>query len=294
MNSLSETKGQKIFGVFNVLFLVVLMVITLYPIFYVLIASVSDAGELMKHEGILLAPQGFQLSSYKMVFKDQMILRGYLNTLIVVVGGVIVNMAITALGAYGLSRENVFWNKYISLMVIFTMFFGGGLVPRFLAVKSLGLNNTYLALILPVAVNTYNLILMRTGFSSVPKSLEEAATLDGAGHVRIMFSVVLPLSKAILAVMALYYTVAHWNSWFDAMIFLKDRKMYPLQLILREILIQNSTAAMTHGSDMGDAYSISESLKYAVIVVSTLPILCVYPFLQKYFVKGVMIGAVKG
>ena len=180
-------------------------------------------------------------------------------------------------------------------MIVVTMFFSGGLIPLYLTVTmTFHLNNSYWAVILPTMVSTYNVIIMRTSFLSIPTALEEAAKIDGAGHWRVLFQVVLPISLPVLAVITLYYAVGHWNAWFNASIFLKDREKYPIQLILREILINNDTASMTQGSSAGDQQSIGESVKYAVVVVATVPILCAYPFLQKYFVKGAMIGAVKG
>jgi len=179
-------------------------------------------------------------------------------------------------------------------LVVFTMFFSGGMIPTYLTVQGYGLENTIWAMVLPGAVSTYNLIIMRTSFLSVPVSLEESAKLDGAGHFTIMVRIIVPLSIPVIAVVALYYSVSHWNAWFNAMLYLKDREKYPLQLILREILIQGDTSNMTQNMGDVDRNAMNESVKYAVMVVSTLPIMMVYPFIQKYFVKGVMIGAVKG
>ena len=231
-----------------------------------------------------------------MMVRNPMVLRGYLNTIYIVVVSVVLNLLFTSLAAYFLSRKNVYWQKYVMMMIVFTMFFSGGLIPSYLInTKVFHLGDSYWAIILPTLINTYNLIIMRTSFSSIPDSLEESAKLDGAGHWTILFRIVLPLSKAVLAVMVLYYAVAQWNSWFSANIYLSTRSKYPLQLVLREILISNDTTSMTAGgADAGDQQSIGETVKYAVIVTATLPILCVYPFLQKYFVKGVMVGAVKG
>ena len=174
------------------------------------------------------------------------------------------------------------------------MYFSGGMIPTYINIKNLGLENTLWAVILPVAVNTFNLIVMRTGFDAIPDSLEEAALIDGAGHLRILFVIMIPLAKATISVIALYYAVSHWNSWFNAMLYLTDRQLYPIQLILREILIQNDTSIMTMSVSAGDSSFVSETIKYAVIIVSVIPIICVYPFLQKYFASGIMIGAVKG
>ena len=224
-----------------------------------------------------------------------MIASGYMNTLFVLVVGVVINLFMTILAAYFLSRKNkVFFKNIIMGVMMFTMYFSGGLIPGYILIQDLGLYDSLWALILPGAISTYNLIIMRTSFQAIPQSLEEAAYLDGATHWQIIWHVVLPLSKAIVAVMILYYGVSHWNAWFGASIYLQDRTKYPLQLVLKEILIQNDMSNMTQGASTGESYSVGESIKYAVIVVSTLPILCIYPVLQKYFVKGVMIGAVKG
>ncbi len=291
---IKESKGRKIFNLCNILFMLGLMVVTVYPILYILFASVSDSTLLVAHRGLLLKPQGINFETYSMVFENPMILRGYLNTLFIVVAGTAVNLIMTSLGAYVLSRKNLMFNNFFLFIVMFTMFFSGGLIPSYLNIQSLGMLNTYWSLILPGAIATMNLIIMRTSFMSIPESLEESATIDGANHLVILFRIVLPLSLPVVAVMILYYGVGHWNSWFGATIYLKDREMFPLQVILREILLQNDTEAMTQGVSAVDHRNISETVKYAVIVVATLPVLCVYPFLQKYFVKGVMIGAVKG
>ena len=203
-------------------------------------------------------------------------------------------MILTLLGGYLLSRRNWMFQKVLALSVIFTMYFSGGLIPFYLTVRDLHLDNTLWSLIFPTAISTYNLIIMRTAFAAIPESLEESAKLDGASHYVILTKIMIPLVVPTIAVLVLYYGVGHWNAWFNAMIFLRDRSKYPLQLILREILIQNSLNDMTMGTGMEDREMIAETIKYAVIVVSTVPILCLYPFLQKYFVKGVMIGALKG
>lgn len=289
------SKPQQIFNVCNIIFMLLLAVIMIYPIWYVICASFSVGDELIAHTGLLLLPAGFSTAAYEGVFQNSMIVRGYLNTIIVVVGGVIVNMILTSIAAYGLSQKNVFWSGILMRLITVTMFISGGLIPMYLLnTRTLHLTNSYLALILPTAINTYNLIIMRTSFSSVPESLLESARLDGASHMQVLFKIVIPLSKSIMAVMVLYYAVAHWNSWFPASIYIKERSMFPLQLILREILIQNDTFSMSQDAMATDQYSIGETIKYAIIVVATIPILCVYPFLQRYFTKGVLIGAVKG
>ena len=288
-----NTFSRNLFLGIDVLIMIVLMVMCLYPILYVLFASLSDSGELMAYNGLLLKPIGLNLEAYKAVFKNPMIGKGYINTIIILVSGLFINLVMTTLAAYFLSKKNIMLKNFIMVLMLFTMYFSGGLIPSYITIKSLGLYNSLLALILPGAISTYNLIIMRTSFQGIPSELEEAAYLDGAGHLSIIWNVILPLSKAIIAVMVLYYGVAHWNSWFGASIYLSDRNKYPLQLILREILLQNDVSNMA-GSSGSDEYSIAESIKYAVIIVATAPILCIYPFLQKYFVKGVMIGALKG
>jgi putative aldouronate transport system permease protein len=223
-----------------------------------------------------------------------MILKGYMNTLYIVVVGVVLNMVMTVLGAYFLSRKHVKWQKPIMLMILFTMFFSGGLVPFYLTVRSVGLENSHWALILPSLVNTFNLIITRTGFEAIPESLIESVEVDGGNHLVILTAICIPLIMPTIAVIVLYYAVDKWNAWFHASIFLNDRIKYPLQLVLREILISNDTSMLTANVDVSDTESVSDTLKYAIIIVATLPVLCLYPFLQKYFVNGVMLGAVKG
>ncbi|MFC0215505.1 carbohydrate ABC transporter permease [Paenibacillus chartarius] len=274
--------------------LLVLVVVTLYPLLYVAFASFSDAGRLVAHQGFLFYPLGFSLEAYVSVFKNPGILTGYRNTLFILVFGVAVNLIFTAIGAYVLSRRGVMWNRMFMMVIVLTMFFGGGLIPLYLVVKGVGLIDSLWATIIPFTVNTFNLIIMRTAFQSVPESLEESAKMDGAGHLTILLRIFVPLSMPVIAVMILYYAVEKWNGWFYASIFLKDHDLFPLQLVLREILISNSTDAMTANAANAERFQIGETIKYATIMVATVPILCVYPFVQKYFVKGVMVGALKG
>ncbi|MCR8636458.1 carbohydrate ABC transporter permease [Paenibacillus radicis (ex Xue et al. 2023)] len=288
------TFGERIFDVFNVIALSLLMLVTLYPIYYVAISSISNPTELMAHKGMIWVPQGLSLKAYSMVFDNPMILKGYGNTLFIVIVGLLFNLTLTAFGAYALSRKGLYYRKQLTLFIIFTMFFSGGLIPYYLTVKGLGLTNTVWALIIPQAINTFNLIIMRTTFQAIPDSLEESAKIDGANDFVILFRIIIPISLPIMAVMILYYGVSHWNSWFNAMIFLRNRELFPLQLILREILISGETAGMVTGAESGDMVMLAETLKYATIMIATLPILFVYPFLQKYFVKGALLGAIKG
>ena len=290
-----NTAGENVFNIFNTLFLFCFSIMCLYPLWYVIVASVSDSNLIMAHRGFLLKPLGFTWQSYKLAFKDPMIIKGYGNTLFIVGVGTALSMSLTSMGAYFLSRKNVQWRNAVMFLIVFTMFFSGGMIPFYLTVNSYGLNNSRWALIIPGAVNTFNLIIMRTAFLTVPDSLEESAKLDGAGHWRILFKIFIPLLKPTMAVILLYYVVEKWNAWFNASIFLQDRNLYPLQLVLRGILIQNDTSTMTASSlSVADTAPVGETIKYAVIIIATLPILCIYPFLQKYFVKGIMIGAIKG
>ncbi|NQX64173.1 carbohydrate ABC transporter permease [Paenibacillus qinlingensis] len=285
---------ERLFDIGIHLILTLLVVVTLYPLLYVLFASFSNANELVAHKGILYKSLGFSWEAYKGVMKNPGILIGYRNTMFIVVAGVIVNLLMTALGAYVLSRKNVIWNKAFMIIIVITMFFHGGLIPLYLIVKNVGLLDTLWATIIPFSISTFNLIIMRTAFMAIPDSLEESAKIDGANHFTILFRIIIPLSMPVIAVMILYYAVDKWNGWFYASIFIKNRDLFPLQLVLREILISNSTDGMSVGADAGDRFQIGETIKYATIVVATLPILCVYPFVQRFFVKGVMVGSLKG
>ena len=290
-----RSPGEIIFDIGNAVFLGILTLIFLYPMWYVIMAAFSDPARFVSHTGLLWLPEGFSLAGFKMVLRTASIVTGYGNTVLYVIAGTALNILLTSMGAYVLSRKKLYIRRFLSLAIVFTMYLYGGLIPFCLTVRNLGLYNTRLALILPVAVNTWNLIVMRTSMSQVPDSLEEAAKIDGANDFVILFRVILPVIKSTVAVMVLFYAVQHWNSWFNAMIFLQDRSKYPLQLFLREILLSGSMTDIAAGSTGEDVNNVltMNMLKYCTIVVSTLPILCIYPFLQKYFVKGVMIGSVK-
>lgn len=290
---IKKTWQRSVFEIFNTLILITVVIVMVYPMLYIVFASFSDSARLMAHSGFLIKPLGFTTLAYEKAFEHPLIITSYINTLYIVVVGVIINVLLTALGAYFLSRRDVLFKQFVTVAIIFTMYFSGGLIPTYFNVRDLGLYNSTWALILPVAINTFNLIIMRTGFEAVPHSLEESATLDGAGHFTILFRIILPLVLPTVAVMILYYGVQHWNSWFNASIYLNESSKYPLQLVLRGILISNDTQQMTTGVDAGSTLAISETIKYAIIVISTVPILCIYPFLQKYFIKGAMVGAVK-
>lgn len=292
---MKKSTGEYVFEGFNFILMLVLIVITLYPFWYVITCSLSDSNNLVGDKGLMLWPKGFSLDAYEMVLKNPKIASGYRNTLIIVVLGTFINVLMTSLGAFVLSRKDFAIKKVMTVMIIITMYFSGGMIPTYLVVyKYLRMGDTLWALILPVAISTYNLIIMRTNFQEIPASLEEAAKIDGANDIVVLFRIILPLSLPILAVMVLFYGVAHWNSWFSALIYIRTPKLYPLQLRLREILLLNDSQNMSAGANASDKFNVGEGIRYATIMVATVPILLVYPFVQKYFVKGMMIGAVKG
>lgn len=290
----NRSVGEKLFDVFNYVLLTVITLCTLYPLIYVLFASFSDPTRYMQHSGILWKPLDITFNAYRLVFDNPMIIQGYLNTFLIVSGGLVLNIMLTAFGAYALSRKGLRYRKQLMLFIVFTMFFSGGLIPLYFTVKGLELTNTLWSLIIPQAISAFNLIIMRTAFEAVPDSLEESAKIDGANEFVILFRIMMPLCMPVIAVMLLYYGVSHWNSWFQAMIYLQDRSLYPLQLVLRELLLLNDASSMASGASGGEVAVIGETLKHATIIVATVPILLVYPFLQKYFVKGALIGAIKG
>ena len=285
--------SSRLFDAANVALMFVLMAVTLYPMLYVLFASFSDPVLLANEKGVLLRPVGFSTEAYELVFQNPQICNGFKNTFLYVGVGTVFSLTCTALGAYTLSRKGLFWNKPILMLVVFTMFFSGGLIPLFLLVKGLGLMNTLWAVILPNAISAYNLIVMRTFFQGISEELIESARMDGANDAVIFVKIVLPLSWAVISVIGLFYAVSEWNSWFNAAIFLRERTKYPLQLLLREILVQNQVDYSMISTAEMDSMLAKRMIKYSAIIVSTVPILFVYPFLQKYFVKGVMIGSLK-
>ena len=291
-----RSRGDKLFDFFVYFTLVIVMFIILYPLYFVVIASLSDPMQVITGK-VLWKPISFNTESYRLVFKDSRVLTGYRNTILYTAAGTLLNVLMSIAAAYPMSRRNL-KGKSIGLgMMLFTMFFSGGMIPTYITISDLGLLNTFWVMILPNAISVYNVMIMRTYFStSIPYELEEAAMIDGASPMKILVSVVLPLSKSILAVMVLFYAVSHWNSYFNALLYLSDDERFPLQLILRAILIQ-SQASEESFSGIGNTYNrmlLSETMKYALIIVSSVPVLILYPFLQKYFVKGVMIGSVKG
>lgn len=285
----------KVFDVINALIMLLIIFVTAYPVYYVVIASFSDPGKLSRVVGTIWLPlKPYTLEAYKAVFDNIQIVTGFRNTLFVLVVGLLVNLILTVLGAYFLCVKGPMLKSLVAFMIIFTMYFSGGLIPDYLNIKDLGLLNSLWSLILPMGITTSNLIIMKSAFQSMPDSLVESARLDGASHLQILCRIMIPLSKATLAVMVLYYGVSHWNAWFSASIYLRDTELYPLQLVMRNILIQSQVSEMAGGVSGDDLAQYVNLIKYALIVVTTAPILCLYPFLQKYFVKGVMVGAIKG
>ncbi len=301
--SIRMCREDRVFGVINSILLILFSVITLYPLLFVVSASISDPVAVSAGK-MILWPVGLTLRGYQYILQYAEIWTGYANTLFYTFVGTIINLAVTLTCAYGLSRRDVPGNGIVMTLFLITMYIGGGLIPNYMNLRMLGLINTRWVLLLPGAVSTYNLIVSRTFFSStIPWELHEAAFLDGCSDFKLFTKVVLPLSAPIVVVMALYYGVGHWNSYFGAMIYIKDRALYPLQVFLREILSLSTfaSAAMESGTlsaeEMAAMLQEAETanlVKYGVIVVSTLPMLILYPFLQKFFAKGVMIGAVKG
>ncbi|HOJ09689.1 MAG TPA: carbohydrate ABC transporter permease [Clostridiales bacterium] len=289
-----KLKTDYIFDTINYLFMFILILVTLYPLLHVFLGSISDPYRLQKHRGILLYPLGFDLESYARVFANKSIVTGFRNSVFITITGVLLSMIMTILAAFFLSRRDILLKKHVMWFIVLTMYFSGGLIPSYMNIKELGLYNSIWVLIIPGALSTWNVILMRTYFLGLPNELEEAATIDGASEYYTLTRIIIPLSKPIIAVLVLYYGVDKWNEWFAASIYLRDRKMYPIQLILREILINNDPEKMMEDVMLTDKSAYRETIKYATTMAVTLPILFVYPFLQKYFVKGVLLGSLKG
>ena len=300
VTAIKETRGDKLFLVGVYALLGVALILVAYPLIYILSASISNPNVVASGE-MWLFPKELTFEGYKRVFEDAAIWRGYLNTIIYTLAGTAVNLAVTLPAAYAMSRKDMAGRNLFMGIFMVTMFFSGGLVPTYLVVKSLGLIDSMWALILPAATSVWILIVCRTFFqSSIPKELQEAAEIDGCSDFRLFFRIVLPLSTALIAVMALFFGVGHWNNYFSAMIYLNDQAKYPLQLVLRQILVLQQMSAQSGALDAGMASSLNNKaevaalVKYAVIIVATLPVIAVYPFLQRYFVQVVMIGSVKG
>ncbi|MBQ3669003.1 MAG: carbohydrate ABC transporter permease [Clostridia bacterium] len=294
LTRIGEGKGSKVFDVFNVILMFLFLLVTLYPFWYAIIISLSDGKAVMANR-VSIVPIDMTFATYKVVLRDPSIVTGFRNTIIYTVVGTLINLAASSLCAYPLSRSQLPGRGIIMKLIVFTMFFSGGMIPTYLVVNSLGIIDSIWAIVLPGAISTYNMIVMRTFFMGIPESLHEAACLDGASEVQILVRVVLPLSKAILATMLLFYGVGHWNSYMNALLYLNKKDLFPLQSILRNMVVDGQLSEAQTQVGGGSSFQVVETtMKYAVIVVSTLPIVLIYPFVQKYFVKGVMIGSVKG
>lgn len=282
----SERTGQIIIDII----LILVALTTVFPFLQVITVSLSTTADINAF-GLHLFPKHFDLGGFKLLLGYSLIWRGYLNTIIRVLTGTTLSIFLTVLGAYALAQKELPNRTFWTGIIIFTMYFGGGLIPSYLLVKDLGLRNTLFALILPGAISTYNMIITRNFFMSLPKSLIESAKIDGANDFRILFQIVLPLSKAILATIALWYGVGQWNSWFDCMIYMDKESGYVLQMVLRRLLLQGQQPD-PNGVDV--QVINPDNMKMAAVIVATVPIMCIYPFFQKYFVKGVMVGSLKG
>ena len=300
LTHINNCAQDKVFMTVLYVVLALVLIVVIYPLLFVVFASMSDP-QYVNSGALLLYPKGFNLLGYQQVFRDQRILIGYGNTIYYTVFGTILAVAVNMMGGYALSRDDLPGRDIVMALFVFTMYFGGGMIPFYLIVRNLHLTNTRTILVLLGGTSVYNMIIARSFFiSTIPRELQEAAEIDGCGTGRFFFSIVMPLSKAITAVIVLYCAVGQWNAYFNALIFISDRDKFPLQIFLREILLTAKTyesadvLSTLSGDDLARMQRMSEVTKYGVIVVSTLPIIALYPFLQKYFVKGVMIGSLKG
>lgn len=290
-----ESFGDRCFTIADIFFMSLIVIVTIYPVYYVLLASVSDP-TAVNSGAFLLTPVNFSLRAYENVFRESKIVSGYANTLIYTVTGTIVGLTASLFAGYALAQKKLPLRKIITCFYILPMYFSGGIIPLYVVVRNLNLVNTRMIVILLGGVSVYNIILIRTFFqNTIPQELYDAAQIDGCGNGRFFFSIVLPLSKAIISVIAMYLAVGYWNSYYNAMMFLSDMKKWPLQMVLREIL--NSTEAaqfQDSGNSAAEAAQLAQVVKYGIIVVSAVPLIAVYPFLQRFFIQGVMIGSLKG
>lgn len=289
-------KSDYVFSICNILIMTIILIVVAYPLYFVIIASISSPSQVAMGN-IILYPKDISFSGYREIFRNQEIWLGYANSLFYTIFGTILNISLTMTTAYVLTRKDLPGRKIFTMFIMLTMFFSGGLIPTYLTVKSYNLLNTYRILILLGAISVYNTIIARTFIqSNIPHELFEAARSDGCSDFRYFFQIVLPLSKAIIAVLVVYYAVGHWNQYFNALIYVSNRNKQPLQVFLREILIQNSyTDELQHATDnASDSIMVAESMKYGVIIIASIPVMVLYPFVQKYFMKGVMIGSIKG
>lgn len=290
-NRSNQSTGYKIFTVCNYIFLTILAAICLFPFLNIIASSFATPAE-MAQKRFILFPETFSLDAYRYVLSTPTIFRSLFVSIGITFFGTILSMIVTSLMAYGLSRKYLYGRGFVNFMIVFSMLFSGGMIPHFLVVKSLGLLNSYSSLILPVTVNAFNLIIMRNFFQALPDSLEESAKIDGASHMTIFSNIMMPLALPSIATISLFYAVSYWNTYMQAILYINDSDKWPIQVLLRQIVIVSS-GLQVDGS-MFDIVPPAQSVKMAVIVIATLPMLIVYPFIQKYFVKGALVGSVKG
>ncbi|MDK8642176.1 carbohydrate ABC transporter permease [Niallia taxi] len=292
--SLRESKGDRVFSYVNTIIMILVIIACFYPIWYVIVASFSSSAAINANIGKLIFPQDFTLGAYSKALSHPLIISGFRNIFLMLLISLPINMLMTILCGYFMASKNVMWKNAIVSFFMFTMFFHGGLIPSFLNQKELGLYNNIWALIIPGALSLFNAIICKSAIEGIPDSLVESAKIDGAGDITILGKILVPVIKPTLAVLLLYYGVGLWNNWFNASIYITDNDLLPIQNILRAVLLANN-ASLNQGAASADVVNqYAETIKYAAICISTIPILCIYPFLQKYFVKGVMIGSVKG
>ncbi|MFV0363530.1 MAG: carbohydrate ABC transporter permease [Suipraeoptans sp.] len=285
------------FNIFNAAFFIFVCFVCVAPLWHVVCASFSDAGYVMQNSGLIWRIRGFNVKGYQMVFSNIMIWKGYMNTFIYVGAGTVLSMLVTVMVGYAVSRRDTLWGNAIMFFMTITMMFNGGMIASYIVnTQIFHLYNSRWAMVLPVLFNPMNIIMVRTAIMGIPSSMEESASIDGASRMKILFKIIIPLIKPTIATLVLFAVLMQWNSWFNAAIYLRDRELYPLQLILKEILVTNESSSTTANSAnyAADAVMYKQLVKYCIIVVSTAPILAFFPFLQKYFEKGVMVGAIKG
>ncbi len=299
-NKVKESRADKAFDITLFIILTLILIIVAYPLYFVIIASISDP-QAVSGGDVTFLPVGFSLDGYAEVFKDTRVMRSFVNSIFYTTVGTCINLIVTIPTAYTLSRRQFAGKKFVTFFYMVTMFVSGGMIPTYLVVKNMHMLDTMWSLIVPGAMSVYNMIVARTFFeSSLPEELFEAATVDGCGHTKFFFKIALPLSKAIIAIMVLYYGIGHWNNYFSALLYMKTESKYPLQLVLRSILISNeanlSMAVTTPEMQQAlqEQQALVDLMKYSLIIVSSIPVMILYPFIQKHFVKGVMIGSVKG
>ena len=288
--------GDRTFDAIVYLLMFLFLLVCLYPLYFITIASISDPN-LVASGQVILFPRGITFGGYERIFNYRKIWSGYRNTILYTTLGTTINVVITVFAGFALSRKTLVGRKFFLMLFVFTMFFNGGMIPTYMVVKSLGLINKIWAMVLPNALQVWNLMIARSFFeTTIPEDLRSAAFIDGAGNLRFFFQIVMPLSKAIVSVMVLFYAISHWNAFFNAFLYLESDKLYPLQVVLRDILVSNQPdpSMIDDLATLIERQKVAEMLKYGLIVVASVPVLLLYPFVQRYFVTGVMVGSIKG